>query len=101
MYHVPGPRGISPGSILISSFIINRYVIVPNVLLKVLVSIRLLAGEYNTDNTEQAAQVLSLCASASGANLLARKQHIYFFGASVPTVYLFFVVIGRVLTRLH
>ena len=36
----------------------------------------------------------------SGANLLARKQHMYFFGASVTTVCLFFFVIGRVLTRL-
>ena len=35
----------------------------------------------------------------SGANLLARKQHMYFFGASVTTVFLFFFVIGRVLTR--
>ena len=34
------------------------------------------------------------------ANLLARKQHKYFFGASVTTVCLFFFVIGRVLTRL-
>ena len=36
----------------------------------------------------------------SGANLLAQKQHMYFFGASVTTVRLFFFVIGRVLTRL-
>ena len=36
----------------------------------------------------------------SGANLLARKQHMYFSGASVTTVCLFFFVIGRVLTRL-
>ena len=36
----------------------------------------------------------------SGANLLARKQLMYFFGASVTTVRLFFFVIGRVLTRL-
>jgi len=36
----------------------------------------------------------------SGANLLARKQRVYFFGASVTTVCLFFFVIGRVLTRL-
>ena len=36
----------------------------------------------------------------SGANLLARKQRMYFFGASVTTVRLFFFVIGRLLTRL-
>jgi len=37
----------------------------------------------------------------SGSNLLAYKQHNYFFfGASVTTVCLFFFVIGRVLTRL-
>ena len=36
----------------------------------------------------------------SGANLLARKQLMYFFGASVTTVCLFFFVIGRVLNRL-
>ena len=36
----------------------------------------------------------------SGASLLARKQHMYIFGASVATVCLFFFVIGRVLTRL-
>ena len=33
-------------------------------------------------------------------NLIARKQHMYFSGASVTTVRLFFFVIGRVLTRL-
>ena len=37
----------------------------------------------------------------SGANLRAQKQHMYFFGASVTTVCLFFFVIGRVLTRLR
>ena len=34
----------------------------------------------------------------SGANLLAQKQHMYFFGASVTTARLFFFVIERVLT---
>ena len=32
--------------------------------------------------------------------MLARMQHMYFFGASVTTVCFFFFVIGRVLTRL-
>ena len=35
-----------------------------------------------------------------GANLLAQKQHMYFIGASMNTVRLFFFVIGRVLTSL-
>ena len=31
----------------------------------------------------------------SEANLLARKQHMYFFGASVTTVCLFFLLLGE------